>query len=165
MIIHASKDFEKRLKCEISMKGHLVLQPGRLDAWSGHFFKIGRISYVMFMNDAALYAIIIPAKGFQSLSSLLKAFLPRVANLWESHGASFDRENQSVIVLPRTNRALIGSMTDAIRIFRHIHEDNLNGGTETDIQKIETCLNGIPYKALKYEQPSKLLRRLLNPPG
>jgi hypothetical protein len=165
VIIHASKDFEKHFKCEVSMKGHVVLQPGRLDAWSGHFFKIGRRSYVMFMNDAALYAIIIPAKGLQSLSSLLKAFIPLVASLWESHGASFDRENQSVIVLPRTNRALIGSMTDAIRIFRHIHEDNLNSGTETDIQKVETCLNGIPYKALKYEQPSKLLGRLLSPPG
>jgi hypothetical protein len=162
MIIHASKDFEKRLKCEVGMKGHVVLQPGRLDAWSGHFCKIGRKSYVMLMNDATLYAIIIPAKGLQSLSSLLKTFIPLVANLWESHGASFDRENQSVIVLPRTNRALIGAMTDAIRIFRHVHEDNLNSDTETDIQKVETCLNGIPYKALKHEQPSRLLGRLLN---
>ena len=110
MIIHASKAFEKRFKCEVSGEGHVVLQSGRLDSWSGHVVRIGPISYILFMNDATLYALIIPSKGLTTFAALLKVLLPVISDLWAKHGGSFDPDNQSVIVLPRTNRSLIGSM-------------------------------------------------------
>ena len=74
MIIHASKDFSKRFKCEVSGKGHTVLQTGRLDAWSGHLFRLGRTSFVLLMNDALYKAL-----DHDRPSSLLPKLLATVA--------------------------------------------------------------------------------------
>jgi len=55
MILHLSNALIKRLKCPISLEGTPVLQAGRLDAWSGHTFRIGRIEHIMMMNDACKF--------------------------------------------------------------------------------------------------------------
>ena len=161
MIIHASKDFSKRFKCEVSGEGHTVLQAGRLDAWSGHVVRIGRTSFVLLMNDASLYSIIIPAKGLTSFPALLKILFSQVSDLWAKHGASFDADNQTVIVLPRTNRSLIGSMNDAMKALRFSYEIAETAGTPFDLSRVVTNLNRNPYKALDYDDPSRLLPKLL----
>jgi hypothetical protein len=161
MIIHASKDFSKRFKCEVSGEGHTVLQAGRLDAWSGHVFRIGRTLFVLLMNDASLYAIIIPAKGLTTLPALLKVLLPLISDLWARHGASFDPDNQSVIVLPRTNRSLIGSMNEAMIGLRFFYDVTEFAGTPFDLSRLEERLNDTLYKAINHERPSKLLPKLL----
>ena len=43
MILHLSKQLACRLKCQFSTEGMAVIQAGRLDSWSGHCFRIGRI--------------------------------------------------------------------------------------------------------------------------
>jgi hypothetical protein len=161
MIIHASKDFSKRFKCEVSGEGHTVLQTGRLDAWSGHVFRIGRISFVLLMNDATLYAIIIPAKGLTTLPALLKVLLAHISDLWARHGATFDPENQTVIVLPRTNRSLIGSMNEAVKCLRFFHDVPEFAGPPFDLSRIEARLNDTFYKAINQERPGRLLPKLL----
>ena len=165
MIIHASKDFSKHFKCEVSGEGHTVLQTGRLDAWSGHIFRIRRTSYVLLMNDATLYAIIIPAKGLTTLPALLKALLPLISDLWARHGASFDADNQTVIVLPRTNRSLIGSMNDALKCLRFFCDVTEFSGTPFDLSRLEARLNDTLYKAINHDRPSRLLPKLLEGAG
>ena len=161
MILHLSKQLSDRLKCPISMKGVPIIQAGRLDAWSGHCFRIGRIEHVILMNDASLYTILIPAKGLTSLEAFLKAFLPRVADAWQQFGAEFDSQNQEFVVLKRANRSLIGSMNDAIQAakFHHYYAQQKHEGYGD--MDIETRLNMVLYKALAYETPSRLLQKLL----
>jgi hypothetical protein len=165
MIIHASKAFEKRFKCEVSGEGHVVLQTGRLDAWSGHFVRIRRTSYILLMNDATLYAIIIPAKGLTTFPALLKVLLPLISDLWTKHGGSFDPDNQSVIVLPRTNRSLIGSMNDAMNALRFHCEGAEFAGTPFDLARVEWRMNENPYKSLNYDHPNRLLPKMLGNAG
>ena len=165
MIIHASKAFEKRFKCEVSGEGHVVLQTGRLDAWSGHFFRIGRISYILLMNDATLYALIIPAKGLTTFPALLKVLLPLVSDLWKKHGGSFDPVNQSVIVLPRTNRSLIGSMNDAMNALRFHCKVAEFADTPFDLSHVERRMNENPYRSLNYDHPNRLLPKMLGNAG
>lgn len=161
MILHLSKELANRLKCPVSLQGMPVLQTGRLDAWSGHCFRIGRIEHIMMMNDACLYTVLMPARGLTSIDSFLKAFLPRVAEVWHRFDGEFDANNQEVIVLKRTNRSLIGSMNDAIQAtkfhFEYIHEEP----HDFEPIDIEERLNMVPYKALEYTAPCKLLARLL----
>ena len=161
MILHLSKQLIERLKCSISLQGVPVIQAGRLDAWSGHCFRIGRVEHVMMMNDASLYTILMPARGLTSIGSFLKVFLPRVAEVWHQHHAEFDIKNQEVIVLKRTNRSLIGSMNDAILATKFHYgytpdEPNRFGPTS-----IEERLNMVPYKAIQYAAPFELLSKLL----
>lgn len=165
MIIHASKAFEKRFKCEVSGEGHVVLQTGRLDAWSGHVVRIGYATYITLMNDATLYCLIIPAKGLTTFPALLKVLFPLISDVWAKHGGSFDPDNQSVIVLPRTNRALIGSMNDAMRILRHYCEDAKDARTDLNLGRVTKNLNNMPYKALKFDHPDRLLANLLGNAG
>ena len=161
MILHLSKQLSDRLKCLASLEGMPVLQAGRLDAWSGHCFRIGRVEHIMMMNDASLYTLLMPAKGLTSIEAFLGAFLPRVAATWREHGASFDPDNQEVIVLKRSNRSRIGSMNDAIKMvkFHHVYDQEEHPGyTPMDMH---TRLNEVPYKALGYDSPARLLPKLL----
>ena len=161
MILHLSKELADRLKCSVSLQGMPVLQTGRLDAWSGHCFRSGRMEHIMMMNDACLYTILMPARGLTSIDSFLKAFLPRVAEIWQRFDAEFDANNQEVIVLKRTNRSLIGSMNDAIQATKfHLQYDHEDSHDFEPID-IEVRLNLVPYKALDHMAPCKLLAKLL----
>jgi hypothetical protein len=161
MILHLSKQLADRLKCSVSLQGMPVVQAGRLDAWSGHCFRIGRVEHVMMMNDASLFTILMPARGLTSIDSFLKAFLPRVAEVWHRFDSEFDAQNQQVIVLKRTNRSLIGSMNDAIQSAKFHYEYNRNKTYSFGPTDIEKRLNMVPYKALKYTAPFELLPKLL----
>lgn len=165
MIIHASKDFEKRFKCDVSMKGQTVLQAGRLDAWSAHCFKIGRKSAVFFMNDATLYSVLVPACGLFSFKAAMKVLLVRIGVIWRRHGASFDVSNQSIIVLPRTNKSLISSMSEAIRCVTCRHEYRYDCDPDVEWSEYEYSLNDMPYKALNYDSPEMRLSQLLKSTG
>jgi len=161
MILHLSNQLARRLKCRFSLEEMPVLQVGRLDAWSGHSFRVGRIEHVMMMNDASLYTILLPAKGLTSIDSFLKAFLPRVAEVWQRHGSDFDPNNQEVVVLKRANRSLIGSMNDAIKAveFYAVYDrEDHPGYTPMDI---EERLNMVPYKTIGYQSPDRWLPKLL----
>ena len=114
LIIHASRDFAKRYKCEMSLPGEKVAQTGRPDSWSAHFIRIGRKPLALMMHDATLWTIIIPATGVTTLPKFLGIFLDRVAGIWASYGATFDPANQQVLFFPRSNRSAIGSMNDAV---------------------------------------------------
>jgi hypothetical protein len=161
MILHLSKKLADRLKCQFSMEGMSVVQAGRLDAWSGHCFRVDRIEYVIMMNDACLFSILMPAKGLTSVESFLDAFLPRVAKAWQEHGGNFDCLNQEVIILKRSNKSLIGSMTEAVKMIKFYAEfDRLENPHKTPMD-LEKRLNMTPYSAIGYEVTHRRLARLL----
>jgi hypothetical protein len=87
--------------------------------------------------------------------------LGRIAEVWMKHGAEFDPANQTVMVLPRTNRSLIGSMNDAVALIRFYESFANAERVELDLADMENRSNMTPYKALGFEQPDRLLARML----
>ena len=81
LIIHASRDFTKRYKCEMSLPEKKVAQTGRPDPWSAHFVRISRKPMVIMMHDATLWSVIISATGVTALPKFLGILLGRVAGI------------------------------------------------------------------------------------
>lgn len=133
-----------------------------MDSWSAHVFKLGRTPVVLFMHDASLWHVIIPAKGITKLENLLRIFLARVREVWGHHGAGFDNENQSVIFLPRGNRSLIGSMNEAIFQIRAFVETGFDLDDSQNLTEVEDLLQRTPYSALGYGFPDRKLQELLS---
>ena len=136
-----------------------------LDSWSGHVFKLGRSPMVLFMHDASLWHILIPAKGITTLEKLLPLFLARVRQVWSDHGVEFDDKNLSLGFLPRSDRSLIGSMNDAIHQIRCYAEMGLKIDDPTGLAEIEDRLHKTPYSSLGYGFPDRKLNELLSRQG
>lgn len=165
IIIHASRDFAKRYRCQLSLPGEKVEQAGRLDAWSAHYVRIGRKPVAMMMNDASLWSIIIPATGVTTMAQFLPIFLERVAEAWATHDAEFDPSNQNVVFFSRSNRSLIGSMNDAVSQMHFSERMAREEGRPMDWNEMEDYLNQMPYGAMKYDRPKERLARLLAESG
>lgn len=164
LLLHVSRDFAKRYRCQLSLAGEKVVQKGRLDSWSGHFVRVGRVPLVVLMNDATLWSILIPATGLTTQEQLLPVFLERVAEVWRAHGAEFDPLNQQLAFFSRSNRSLIGSMNEAIFHIRCQEEMAREGKRPVDWTEMETRLNRMPYGAMKSAFPREMLAAALTPP-
>jgi len=73
--------------------------------------KVG--NHAVVMNDTSLSTIIFPLKGIRNFEVFLPQMMARVAELFGKHGKGFDGSNQTVVILPRSNRSIIGTMNDA----------------------------------------------------
>ena len=155
MILHASAAFVKRFKCAVSAADPWHGQGRRIDEWSCHYVRLGTMPVVVAMHDATLFTLVIPVTGVKTFGDFWRLFLLRVAGTWAAYGAEFDPANQTVVVLPRTDRTRIGSMNDAIQRFRwhRAHGDEPDG--------LEASANRMPYKAIDYSCPVDLLERML----
>ncbi len=161
MILRVSADFTKRFKCELSFEGEKVPQEKRLDGWSCHFIRLGRKPLVVAMNDATLYMLIVPVTGVKGFTDVWLRLVGRIAEVWERHGADFDPTNQTVMVMARTNRSLIGSMSDAISLMRFRNDDARFDGQEPDLAELEMMSNRTPFKANGFEYPERVLATTL----
>lgn len=156
MIIHASQDFVRRYKIRTSVVGADSRQSRRIDSWSSHVFKMGSTPLVLFMHDASLWSLIIPATGITRSERLLPVFLTRVQEVWSLHGSTFDAQNQSILFLTRTDRSLIGSMNDAIQ-----HIKLLSRSYDLTLKQIEEYLQSTPFSAIGYDSPERRLKAVL----
>jgi hypothetical protein len=161
MIIFVSNDFAKRYQCPITQVAAPVQQARRADSWSVHVFKDRSTSYVLFMHDATLWPVIFPVKAAPKLARLLPLFLERVQKVWREHGAEFDSQNQSILFLKRTDRVLIGSMTEAVKHVQWIAELDRYENKPADWDAYEVTLQELIYGAFKYESPQRMLKALL----
>ena len=153
LVVHASRAFVKRYRCEMSLVDRPVIQGGLIHSWSGHFIRIGHTPLVLLMNDATLWSIIIPVKGVTTFSAFLPIFLERVEEIWNAYGSSFDPGNQVVGIFRRTNRSLIGSMNEAVRLLRFDVEEARAEGVEPDWGGFESSLNQTPFMAMNPSFP------------
>lgn len=162
MVIHASKNFATRLRCQISQPDHRHIQRGRADCWSADILRAyGVGDCALMMNDASLSMVVIPLKGVKTLEKFLEIFLPQAARLFTEAGGSLEIRNQTVIVLRRSDRQLIGSMNDA-RL--HARDEIIGQRLEresVDWDLLEDLLNEIPFSATDYVPPKIELVRVL----
>ena len=156
MILHASAGFAKRFKCAVSAAGPWRGRGRRIDEWSCHYVRLGKMPVVVAMHDATLYTLIIPVTGLKTFGDFWRLFLLRVAETWAAYGADFDPANQAVVVLPRTDRTRIGSMNDGVQRFRW------NRAQGDALESLEAGANRTPYKAIDYAYPVDLLERMLD---
>lgn len=161
MIFRVSAAFAKQFKCDLSQVGENVSQERCLHSWSCHFIRVRRKPLVVAMHDATLYTLILPVSGIKGFPEFRPKLLRRIGEIWMRHGADFDPDNQTVIMLSRTNRTLIGSMNDAIQLIHFYDLDARDEKRELDMEKMEVRSNQTPYKALKYQWPERLMAEAL----
>jgi hypothetical protein len=160
-ILHVSKDFAKRYRCQVSLAGQGVPQTGRLDSWSAHLVRINRSPLVVMMNDASLWTLLIPATGVTTLAALLPVIMERVDGFKALHGLRNDPPDLSVLFLPRTNRSLIGSMNDTVFRIQVAEEMARDRGEPMDWAAMEAHCATVPFGALGYDSPSKRMAKLV----
>lgn len=119
----------------------------------------------MMMHDATLWSVIIPATEVTTLPKFLGIFLGRVAEIWASHGATFDPANQDLIFFPRSNRPLIGSMNDAVSMMHLAERLAVEEKKTLDWGELEDHLNRTFYKAIGRARPRDLMADLLKADG
>jgi len=162
MILHASKSFTEHLKCEVSGPNRKLPHHSSLDSWSIDLFKLTKVgAYALVMNDTSLSSIIIPLKGVRDFEVFLPLMLARVAELFVQHGKGIDPKNQSVIILPRSNRSIIGTMNEAKYLVQDGISCDLEHVGEVDWESLENELNETPYSRIDYDTPDKRLRKLI----
>lgn len=161
MILHASKSIMERLKCRVSTLG--AFQASVLDSWSVDLFKMAKVgNFVVVMHDASLSTFIVPLKGVRTFDAFLQLMLVRITDLFSRYCIPFDPHNQSVMILPRSDRSLIGTMNEAKAIIKDSISYDLMHVGEIDWESLEQELNETPYSRFGYKTPNKRLRELLS---
>lgn len=163
MVIHASAKFTKRLKCEVSLPNRRHFQSIKIHSWSGDIVRVyGVGDCALMMNDASFSIVVMPLKGL-TYETFLQAFLQRAARLFIQAGGSLETQNQTVVVMRRTDRSLIGSMNAA----KHDAHYEIQSRLENDVidwNQVEDRLNQTPFSALGYNSPKDELVRVLASP-
>jgi len=98
-------------------------------------------------------------------SMFLPLMLARVAGLFGKHGLPFDASNQTVMILPRSNKSLIGAMNEAKLIIRDRCSYDMGHVGEINWQDLEKELNETPYSRIGMDTPDIRLKKLLTDPG
>jgi len=162
MILHVSKAFAERLKCAVSLSDQRPAQKAVLDSWSADILKLRRGgSLAVIMNDASLTTLIFPLKGIRKFEGFIASFLKRAAVRFADQGGQLDSENQTVIVLSRSDRSLIGTMNEAKFMIDNCVSDAPENGSDVDWDRIEQYMNEVIYSRIDYDQPQERLRKLL----
>ena len=162
MIIYTSNAFAKRLKPNVSLPEKRVPQSACFEAWSVDILKITDVGYnVLAMNDATLFAIIIPLKTIKNFDEFLLLFIDRVNTLFAQWGRKIDTANQSALVLMRSDKSLISSMNDAKFIAKERAEYDFTLNGYVDWAAVEAELNEMPYSRIGYQSPNAMLSKLI----
>jgi hypothetical protein len=113
------------------------------------------------MNDASLSMVVVPLKGLKTFEAFLEVFLHRAERLFIEAGGSLEVRNQTVIVLRRSDRQLIGTMNDArLNACAEIEGQSLEREA-IDWNQVEDRLNETPFSMTGYVLPSIELARVL----
>jgi len=103
-------------------------------------------------------------KGLKTFEKFLEVFLPRTERLFTEAGGSLETRNQTVIVLRRSDRQLIGSMNDARLHACEEIEGQWSEKGSIAWDQVEDRLNEIPFSATDYVLPKIELARVLASP-
>ena len=88
-----------------------------------------------------------------------------MAEIWASHGATYDPANQDLIFFSRSNRPLIGSMNNAVSMMHFAERLAAEEKKTPDWVELEDHLNRTTYKAIGCARPRDLMAELLKGDG
>ena len=150
------------MKCKVSGPNRRLPHHASLDSWSIDCFKVKKgEAYALVMNDASLSSIIIPLKGVKTFEVFLPLMFEREAKLFGKHGLSFDASNQQVIIVPRSNRSLIGTMNEAKLLIQDSVYCDCDHVGVIDCESLEHSLNETPYSRIGYDTPDMRLQKMI----
>ena len=118
--------------------------------------------HAIVMNDASLSTIIVPLKGCKKFEDFLLLFLGIASSFLEQRGKAFDPFNQSVVVVKRSDRSLIGTMNEAKFLMQVYVSGDLDSIGTIDWERLEQRLNDVPYSRIGYDSPDIRLRALID---
>ena len=154
MVLYGSASFVQPLKCQVSFP----VQVQTADGWSGDILKMGRAeAMAVMMHDVSLATIVVPLGGVRRFEDFLPRFLGPVVTLFQSVGGSIDSADQSVMVLRRTNRRLIGSMNNAKQLIGFTIADQQQAGKSVDWTEAQTFVNHTPFSIIGFATPLEAL--------
>ena len=163
MIFYGSANFLQRLKCQVSRPEHRPAQDQTADGWSGDILKLPRIEAVaVMMHDVSLATIIVPLGGVRGHEDFLPRFLEQMASLFQSVGGHINPANQSVLVLRRANRRLIGSLNNAKQLIGFTIADQRQAGESVNWTEAQTFINRTPFSVIDFATPMEALRSFLS---
>ena len=113
------------------------------------------------IGDESLSSIIIPLKGVKTFEVFLPLMFEREAKLFGKHGLSFDASNQQVIIVPRSNRSLIGTMNEAKLLIQDSVYCDCDHVGVIDCESLEHSLNETPYSRIGYDTPDMRLQKMI----
>lgn len=159
MIINVSASFVKRLHCPVSFADRRPIHLGWLDSWSADIFRSDAGQCALMMNDTSLSMVAVPLKDIRTFEQFLPVFLHRAARIFKEAGGTLDPASQTVMILRRSDRSLIGTMNEA-REHARIEIAHLHG--QLDWNRVEDQLNGLIFSRIEYHTPRETLVRALN---
>ena len=128
--------------------------------WTAHLFTVRRTQYVILMNTAALYAVILPGRGMADEDRFLRLSLDGIRDYMRADGCEplFER-----FIAPSTgptsfaktgDRRVLGSLNDLVRLATFDLEDGL------PTFEASRQVNMAPMSFLKGDNPRRALVKM-----
>jgi hypothetical protein len=117
--------------------------------WHVGMFIHERLQYLIFVNSASLFTVVLRGAGVKDFELLYISFRSVMLDVLKEAGAPhlFDRifntENRSITPAKATDRHLIGSMNDQVKMAKYDLDEDM------PIGDIITRLNKVPMRRLK----------------
>ena len=153
MIIRVTGKLAKQLK--IDPMDTLPLGTNPAADWTYRAFELYEDESLMLItNTVSLYSFLAPANGLKTKEQFgngLVRYLERqmlTDNFGDVFKQHFEPEIYEMLLTKALNRSVSGSMTDMIKLAKHMLIEDNNSLEETTVQ-----LNRTPFKAIDYNHP------------
>lgn len=159
LTLRPTKMLARRLKIAVPAVPPPV--ENRVADWCVHEFREGRQRYLMFCNTAALFPIVLPAKGVNDESALIRRFLEGVRAVFEGTELQFhyerwiETEAGAVQWAPIPDKAVLSSVNEMIYRARH--------GMDKSPVELAWWLAQTPMKAIGQNFPDRVFPSLRGP--
>ncbi len=161
MIVRLSQKLAKKIKA--GPLSDMPLHENPYADWSGHLFTADRTRYIILTNTASLYSCVMYGRGVTDDSTFVKRALSAIREFMADDGQQFVYQrfivpaSGTVRFAKALNRSVTGSMNDLVTHARRwLCEEDLSP------HDVGFRLNRLPMSALKYSNPRKTLRSLID---
>jgi hypothetical protein len=159
MIFRLSQKMAKKIK--ESPTGSCPPAANPYTDWTAHLFTAERAQYVILTNTASLYSIVSYARGMTDFSRFMDYSLNFMAEYMCADGCEFQfrrliaPEAKEVIFSKSTDRRVIGSMNDLVRISKWYF-------IERQVSPFEAsqAINEMPMSSIGFKNPKEVFMKM-----
>ena len=152
MVIHLTRKLS--VKLHVAELTAVPVAAGAHLRWYSNSFLAERTQYILTVNAASLFAVVLYGRGIADVDSYVKRFLSALREQLESEGMqSIFRDCiepwVGSVTLARTeDRSVLGSMNDMMKLCKHRLQ-----GNSVSPRELSDDLNGTPFGAITYGFP------------
>ena len=129
--------------------------------WYGNLFRHRQTQYILVTNASSLYSVVVYGRGVTDTDLLLKSIIPALREQMDDDGMKLIYERciapylGSVVLAATDSRSVLGSMNDMVNCSKVLLDRFDYAACDLAGQ-----LNSIPYSAVKYESPKRVMMAL-----